>query len=271
MNPPACMFGSSSRSVSSSRFLTSIDTIMVILRTNSTLNTKLQGSPARPCTPGVLWAGYDQFDCAVPLSQAAHVGVGHGSGSRFAIPSGRLLPAPHRLEVWPVDNGSELISSKRYRPGPRPSITRFMPTWESAVPIGSLSQSLTRRMRGTLEGPHQFCVERSNCRLPIRAETALSTWWSAEALLRTVYPLIRQRKRINGSELGHHAFEWVADEVAYQRRVMVTLYLRERKPPIRESVTCGQPSMTTATTHSIGINNKGPCCSTSFCMGSSNR
>ena len=50
-----------------------------------------------------------------------------------------------------------------------------------------------------------------------------------------------------------------APDVAYQRRVIVTLNLRERKPPIRAKATCGQPSMTTATKHWIGMETKGWC------------
>ena len=38
---------------------------------------------------------------------------------------------------------------------------------------------------------------------------------------------------------------------------MVTLNLRERKPPIRAKASCGPPSMTTPTKHTIGMRTKG--------------
>ncbi len=44
-----------------------------------------------------------------------------GSGSIAIVPFLSLNPTPHRLEVWPLGKGSELISSTWYRPGPRPS------------------------------------------------------------------------------------------------------------------------------------------------------
>jgi hypothetical protein len=75
-----------------------------------------------------------------------------GSGSIAIVPFLSSNPTPHHLEVRPLGKGLELISSTWYRPGPRPSITRVMPSGETAVPIGSPLGSLTRRMRGMAEG-----------------------------------------------------------------------------------------------------------------------
>ena len=35
----------------------------------------------------------------------------HGSGSAVTDPSARLIPTPQRRDVWPLGNGSALISS----------------------------------------------------------------------------------------------------------------------------------------------------------------
>jgi hypothetical protein len=59
--------------------------------------------------------------------------------------------------------------------------------------------------------------------------------------VRTHNPLNRDRDRdrVNGSGLQHHAFEWVADEVASRWRVTLTLNLLERSPPIKANAVCG--------------------------------
>src|SRR5207247_1459409 len=41
----------------------------------------------------------------------AHDRSGHVSGSISTVPSGRLIPTPHRRLVWPDGSGSALISS----------------------------------------------------------------------------------------------------------------------------------------------------------------
>jgi hypothetical protein len=64
--------------------------------------------------------------------------------------SSRLTAIPRRRDVWPLRKRSWLISSMWSWPTGRPSSKRARLMADRAVPIGSPSGLLTRRMRESL-------------------------------------------------------------------------------------------------------------------------